>query len=487
MAVIIGIDFGTSYSAVSFVYGGQAVLLAPGEEQNAQQIPTVLTVHNGKKSVGSRALRIARRSVSGDSVRMIKRQYRRPQDWTLGGESFSSQDVVTEIMGYLIQGAQESLREQYRVTDEELRAVICKPVRYGQRWVQMLEQALQERGIGVEAVLTEPEAAAYHCLRRETDVKAGELVLVFDLGGGTCDVALVERTNQPSQPFAVLTQAYEPLGGVDWDERMQDILGEQIVQALDGLEEKTRMQVERHLQSADFQELAREMKENLTKQDEWEEEIEIKDHLFHVTVSREEFERRTRNLLERAMQAAVRVVSERGGKQLNHILLVGGGSRMPQIRSCMSELFPDSEIRLSEPEVSVAMGAAEFGLRPGLMLRKATHSYGIGFVSSNGKMVCNQLYKGDPLPAQGESVWSIRKGIVVFDVYEGEAERGEEVVPVGQTEWVMQVRCRVPGDAGKVKSHQVLSLEQDGQLRVSVQTEGEDGSVRQAATFVVRN
>jgi len=462
MSVVIGIDFGTCFSSVYFIHGDQYMPLTPRGEKS--MIPTVF-YHDDKQGSlsGKPALRAGRNKPAGLSE-YIKRRYKE-QNILLGDTSFSPEEIVSQIIRYLIQGARESLQNQYHLDASELSAVLTIPVTYGEEWKKMLIHALQETGVKVHAVIQEPVAAAVCFL--EENRSSNDTVLVYDLGGGTTDVTLLQRTGNKKNPYAVLSQEGDVIGGNDWDDRLLVLIERQFSEQMQDMseDEKEQFFVKNHRRLLS---LAREIKESLSEQEIYDISYEIRGKLYDFHITRAEFEACTSSLLNRTIQTIHKVIN--GQKTFHDVILVGGGSHMPQVKVKIQQEFPDCNIRIINPEFVVAMGAARYAAiaAPVPVLLKSAHSYGIIFEDKNERKIRNLIYKNSALPASGKYEWTPSGQFLQFAVHEDEFLK-EKIVPLKQARYALSVTIwfSQPPAAG-TKCITKLELDSSGLLKMTV-------------------
>ena len=484
MSVCIGLDLGTCFSSVFFRHGDRYMALSPdGEHNQSGMIPSVFFADSARSCAGTPALKAGRTHPEGLS-RHIKRRYR-DKSVELSGKSFAPAEIVAEIIRYILEGARHSLKEHYHITDAQISAVVTIPVTYGEQWKLMLTDAVRAAGCEVKAVLPEPVAAAV-CFYESAQIPREQLperVLVYDLGGGTTDISLLRYRYDAADPhsYEVVAQDGDDIGGNDWDDALCDLLDRQLCLQLAAGGADTAAQMRFLTQHhAQILQAAREIKEALTETEQYSLPLEIRGDTFDLTVTRAEFEEATRDLLERTVSAVKKVISK--AEDFDEMILVGGGSRMPQVKRRLSALFPDRKISLRNPEFSVAIGAACVAQDPDpqkpavSVQQRAAHSYGILYMQAESSRIRNLIFKGDRLPAEGSLEWTLPGQCVQFLVYEGVHESGgaddlpltAEQYAVSATAWL-----RKPPPAG-TSCQTRMSLDNSGRLRLTVfGTDGE--------------
>ncbi len=428
MPVVIGIDFGTCFSSVYFIHGGQYVPLVPNGEK--PMIPTVFFHDSIKGSLAGKPALRAGKNCPSALAEYVKRHYRESSIKLKNKKNevftFSPEDIVRHIVNYLIEGARGCLQSQYQLDNPELSAVLTVPVTYGEEWKKMLLSALKDAGVTVHAVIQEPVAAAVCFL--EEHAAAGGTVLVYDLGGGTTDVTLLQKTGSDQQPYAVLAQGGDVIGGNDWDDRLLTLLERQIVTQLSGLSDA---ETDRFLETnrRRLTALAREIKEILSEESVYDMPCEMQGNLYDIRVTRQEFESCTASLLGRTMQTVRNVVQ--GQSPFREVILVGGGSHMPQVKTRIQQEFPDCQIRIANPEFAVAMGAARYAAisAPVPVLLQSAHSYGIILEQGQTRSIRNLIFKNASLPASGRYECRLSGQFLQFAVQEGD-DTDQTLVPL---------------------------------------------------------
>ena len=413
----IGIDFGTSYCFCGAQFGDAVMPLIATTERYG--VPSVFYYDRGQKLTGRQAERAAGRRPAY-AVRSVKRKLG-DDPFKLGeeGREFSPAEVVEEIIAGIVRDAETQLEQSYLEEYDELEAVITVPVDFSEPRKQLIMEAARRvrlkngKNLRVTGVIPEPVAASieYFGIKKERDAN----IIVFDLGGGTLDVALV-RANAASAgiPYEVLDQEGNPkLGGDDWDEKLAAYL-----ESL-WLKEKGGKLTENDRRRLLLQ--ARDIKVDLSSQERYIGDIELRGDYLPVEISRREFENMTARLLQSAGDT-VRALAQRAkGRNIDHIILTGGSSNMPQIRAELERLraagtfsgTPD--ILIVEPEHAIAYGAARYAqtliMPQEVITLRATHSYGIRYFdeTKNRQMVKFLIKKGDVLPKSVTNPSWVRK------------------------------------------------------------------------------
>src|SRR4051795_684634 len=349
MARAVGIDLGTTNSCVAILEGGEPTVIANAE--GSRTTPSVVAfAKNSEVLVGEVAKRQAVTNVDR-TIRSVKRHM--GTNWTkeLDGKTFNPQQVSAFILQKLKRDAESYLGEG--VTD----AVITVPAYFGDAERTATKEAGEIAGLNVLRVVNEPTAAAlaYGLDKGETE----QTILVFDLGGGTFDVSLLEIGDGVIEVKA--TAGDNHLGGDDWDERIVKHLV-QTFNASNGIDlSKDKLAMQRLREAAEKAkiELSGAQSTNLNLP-YITAGAEGPLHL-DVTMTRAEFQRMTQDLLERTRAPFNQVVRDAGISvgQIDHVVLVGGSPRMPAVTDLVRELTGGKEPNKGvNPDEVVAVGAA---------------------------------------------------------------------------------------------------------------------------------
>jgi molecular chaperone DnaK len=415
-ALAIGIDLGTSHTVVS-VYQRDQEKPTTLDYEGSPLIPSVLWVENHEIKVGIQA----KESASKDPQNLIqstKRTMGKPsQGFVSGGRSFTSEEVATEILKYVCN--HPVIREQQELC-QGIWAVITVPAHFDDAARRATIQAASDAGIQVIRIVNEPTAAALaYSMFEEIDPLGHELLVVYDLGGGTFDVTVVEREGLTFHVLA--SEGHVELGGDDFDR----ILSQHLLEFVFPDFARRRLKAIGAHNTAVFSELmalAKAAKCNLSSEGTTKvihEKLGNTDASINVEISRSEFEElispllnTTIKLTQKALQA-----SKKPFHQLARILLVGGSTRVPCVSKMLLEYFNEVDVdaRL-EPDLAVSWGAALqsaliLGMKPGtILVDVCSHSLGIGVakdpasIKKDYKEVAKQF--GIPSSASEEQILS---------------------------------------------------------------------------------
>ncbi|WP_084581256.1 molecular chaperone DnaK [Kutzneria sp. 744] len=339
MARAVGIDLGTTNSVVAVLEGGEPRVIANGE--GARTTPSVVGfARNGEVLVGQPAKNQAVTNVER-TVRSVKRHM--GTDWRHG--EHTAQEIAARVLMKLKRDAEAYLGEE--VTD----AVITVPAYFEDAQRQATEEAGRIAGLNVLRIVNEPTAAAlaYGLERQE------QTILVFDLGGGTFDVSLLELGDGVVEVKA--TSGDNHLGGDDWDQRVVDWLRGRVAVDLT----KDKMAMQRLREAAEKAKIELSATTSATVNLPYITVDGDKNPLFlDETISRAEFERITKDLLDRCREPFENVLKDAGlrAEDIDHVVLVGGSTRMPAVVELVTELSGREPNKGVNPDEVVALGAA---------------------------------------------------------------------------------------------------------------------------------
>ncbi|MFV1970364.1 MAG: molecular chaperone DnaK, partial [Acidimicrobiia bacterium] len=348
MGRAVGIDLGTTNSVISVLEGGEPKVVA-NAEGNRTTPSVVAFAKNGEVLVGEQAKRQAITNPDR-TIRSVKRNM--GTDWSIDvdGKTFTAQEISARILQKLKADAEAYLGEPV------LKAVITVPAYFGDAQRQATKEAGQIAGLEVERIVNEPTAAA---LAYGLDKKHDETILVFDLGGGTFDVSVLEIGEGV---FEVKSTAGDTnLGGDDWDEKVINWL-------VDGFKAENGVDLSKDpMALTRLKEAAEKAKIELSTVQETEINLPFitatADGPIHLlrSLKRSEFEQMSDDLLARIRPPFKRAIEDSGValSDLDHIILVGGSTRMPAVQAIVGDLSGGKEPNKGvNPDEVVALGAA---------------------------------------------------------------------------------------------------------------------------------
>ena len=470
MARAVGIDLGTTNSAIAVLEGGEPTIIPNAE--GARTTPSVVAFSKtGEVLVGEIAKRQAVTNVDR-TISSVKRHM--GTDWTteIDGKKYTAQEISARILMKLKADAEAYLGEP--VTE----AVITVPAYFNNAQRQATKDAGQIAGLKVERIVNEPTAAAlaYGLEKGKED----ELILVFDLGGGTFDVSLLE-VGKDDDGFSTIqvraTSGDNNLGGDDWDQRIVNWLIDQVKAKTGADLSKDAVALQR------LKEAAEQAKKELSSATSTNISLQYlsmtADGPIHLdeSLTRAKFEELTSDLLERTKKPFRDVMAEAGVtvSEIDHVVLVGGSTRMPAVTEVVKELTGGREPNKGvNPDEVVAVGAAlQAGVIQGdrkdvLLIDVTPLSLGI---ETKGGVMTKLIDRNTAIPTKASEIFSTAEDgqpSVLIQVYQGEREFARDNKLLG----TFELSGIAPAPRGVPQIEVTFDIDANGIVHVSAKDRG---------------
>ncbi len=464
MAKIIGIDLGTTNSCVAVMEGGEAVVIPNSE--GARTTPSVVGVSKtGDRLVGQVAKRQAVTNYD-NTIISIKRHMGSDYKAQMGGKSYTPQEISAMILQKLKADAEAYLGE--KVTE----AVITVPAYFTDSQRQATKDAGQIAGLTVRRIINEPTAAAFsYGIDKEEDQK----IMVYDLGGGTFDVSIIEMGDGVTQVLA--TAGNNKLGGDDFDQRIIDWMIAEFKKA-EGIDlSGDKMAMQRLKEAAEKAKIELSSTPTTTISLPFITADATGPKHMELTLSQAKFNEMTSDLVEATMGPVRQALSDSGlsTSELNKVLMVGGSSRIPAVQEAVKKYLGKEPFKGINPDECVALGAAiQGGILGGdvtgelLLLDVTPLSLGI---ETAGGICTKMIERNTTIPANKKETFSTyadNQEAVDIVVLQGEREFAKDNKQLG----VFRLDGIAPAPRGIPKIEVTFDIDANGIVHVSAKDLG---------------
>lgn len=475
----LGIDFGTSFSLPATTYLGQNIILLPGGKYG---IPSVFFYSDWDGVlIGEEAERAGQGSDAKNLKREIKLELK--TSFTADGRTFTAKEIVGYILNCVVENAMATAKE--KLIEETLEGVVISvPAAFEHNEKAFIKEAAEiprSKGgpqLKVLGFIKEPVAAALSYFKSSLADKTR--VLVYDLGGGTCDIAIVEANSSIKEKYTVIASDMLRIGGKNWDNKLESYITHEVekqcgksIGSNPGYKEKIKKEaiIAKHAFS---EKVAGAYRDRVRAR------IEIDGRTYQVPITKAIFDELTIDLLNQTIKMTKFILERNNNDSINRIICVGGSSNMPQVQEGLKRAFPSKTIQIFEPAKAIAVGASIYAQycdeKDNFLSDIAAFSYGTDCCRDYDKdpddlIVVNLVKKGDRLPVTREHGFSTTKDNqerMYFRIIENTNAVDKYDYERGSASPIMQIILELPPKMPKGTSAKLnMTLTADGMIEVT--------------------